>query len=278
MNSDILHTQDISRFLAAVPQKNNDYIVLLCLKGYTSIKIGHHSFELGPTMIAILSPGRIFSTEKTSADLEVMQLHFDQSFLNKTFIREEVINQLLELNPDYPPVYSLEDSFPRVLEKFKCIENELMTQSAYHLDVVRLITLEILYEYNRACEFCLLGFKKNMNRNYQLTYEFKKLVDQHFIHWKTVADYSSFLGISAKHLTEVVRIETGSTALRIIHERLLLESQYLLKHTTCSIKECAYQLGFESPSYFTRFFKNNTGMNPNAYRSQPQNVIDKPPF
>ncbi|WP_160138949.1 hypothetical protein [Chryseobacterium sp. c4a] len=47
-------------------------------------------------MIAILSPGKIFSTEKASADLEVIQLYFDQSFLNKTFIQEEVINQFLE--------------------------------------------------------------------------------------------------------------------------------------------------------------------------------------
>ncbi|SDJ78744.1 helix-turn-helix domain-containing protein [Chryseobacterium jejuense] len=269
MNSEILYTQDTSYFLAEVPQKNNYYIILLCLKGNILIKIGHHSFELGPNMISILSPGKIFSTEKPTADLEVIQLHFEQSFLNKSFVREEIVNQLLELNADYPPVYFLEDSFSRVQEKFKSVGNELMMQSAYHLDVVRLITMEILYEYNRACEFCLLGFKKNMNRNYQLTYEFKKLVDKHFTDWKAVADYSSFLGISAKHLAEVVRVETGNTALQIIHERLLLESQYLLKHTTHSIKECAYKLGFGSPSYFTRFFKNNTGLNPNTYRCQP---------
>lgn len=269
MNSEIFYTQDNSRFMAVIPQKNNDYIVLLCLKGNISIKIGHHSFKLGPNMISILSPGKIFSTEMSSDDLEVIQLHFNQSFLNKTFIREEIVHQLLELNPDYPPVYALEDSFLRVWNKFRAVENELLMQSAYHLDVVRLIILEILYEYNRACEFCLLGFRKNMNRNYQLTYEFKKLVDQHFTDWKTVTDYSSFLGISAKHLTEVIKIETGNTALQMIHERLLLESQYLLKHTTNSIKECAYQLGFESPSYFTRFFKNNTGINPNAYRCLP---------
>ncbi|MEJ5102323.1 helix-turn-helix domain-containing protein [Chryseobacterium sp. MYb328] len=269
MNSEILYTQDTGHFLATVPQKNNYYIVLLCLKGNTLIKIGHHSFELGPNMISILSPCKIFSTENSSADLEVIQLHFDLSFLNKTFLREKVLRELLELNPNYPPVYSLEDSFMRVLDKFRCIENELKIQSAYHLDVVRLITLEILYEYNRACEFCLLGFKKNMNRNYQLTYEFKKLVDAHFTEWKTVANYSSFLGISAKHLTEVIKTETGNTALQIIHERLLLESQYLLKHTTCSVKECAYKLGFETPSYFTRFFKNNSGVNPNTYRCQP---------
>lgn len=269
MNPEILYTQDTDHFLAAIPQKNNYYVVLLCLKGNTLVKIGHHSFELGPNMISILSPGKIFSTENPSVDLEVIQLHFDQSFLNKTFVREGIVDELLELNTDYPPVYALDNSFPRVLEKFRSIRNELTEQSAYHLDLVRLITLEILYEYNRACEFCLLGFKKNMNRNYQITYEFKKLVDKNFTHWKTVADYSSFLGITAKHLTEVIKIETGYTALQLIHERLLLESQYLLKHTTCSVKECAYILGFESPSYFTRFFKNNTGSNPNTYRCQP---------
>lgn len=269
MNFEIAYTETIGNLLASTPQKNDYYIILLCIKGNLSVKIGYHSFGLQSNMISILSPDMIFSSEKASADLEVIQLFFHKSFLNIIFLREEIVNELLHLNPNYPPVYSLEDSFIPILGKFRQIGLELMTQSAYHLDMVRLITLEILYEYNRACEFCLLGFKKNMNRNYQLTYEFKRLVDQNFIQWKTIGDYSSLLGISAKHLTEVVKEETGNTALQIIHERLMLESRYLLKHTSYSIKECAYQLGFETPSYFTRFFKNNIGISPNTYRGNP---------
>ncbi|WP_051890023.1 AraC family transcriptional regulator [Chryseobacterium vrystaatense] len=268
MNSEIIFSNSTHQLLFSSPQKNDYYTVILCLKGNVSVKIGYHSFELQPKMISILSPDTVFSCENADS-LEILSLCFHQSFLSKIFIKKEITDGLLELNPNYPPVYPLEDSFYRVFEKFRLIERELITKSAYHLDLVRLVALEILYEYNRACEFCLLGFEKNMNRGYQITYEFKKLVGTHFKEWKSVGDYSFILGISAKHLTEVIKEETGHTALQVIHERLLLESRYLLKHTSCSIKECAYALGFESPSYFTRFFKNNTGYSPNQYRNIP---------
>ncbi|ANF49149.1 AraC family transcriptional regulator [Chryseobacterium glaciei] len=270
MEFEIVYTKSIDNLFKKSPKKNGFYSVLLCLKGSLSIKIGYHSFELRSNMISILAPDMIFSTAQPSDNFEIIQLIFPKSFLQKIFLKEEIINELLELNTDYPPVFMLEESFGHVLQKFNQIGEELERKSAYHLDIIRLITVEILYEYNRACEYCLLGFRKNMNRNYQLTYQFKKLVDEHFLMWRSIGNYADHLGITAKHLTEVVKIETGHTALQILHERLLLESQYLLKHTANSIKECAYLLGFDTPSYFTRFFKTQMEISPHEYRDQEQ--------
>jgi len=251
-----------------IPVKNDYYTVLICFKGFSSIKVGFHVFELNPRKIAIIPPDTIFSTMGVSNSLDVKQVFFTKTFLQKIFLKEGVIDELLLLNNNYPPVYDLNSRFQPVSDKFEAIRNEVNSQYAYHLDIIRLILMEILYEYNRACEFCLLGFEKNMNRNYQLTYEFKKLVDQSFSTGNSIGQYASKLNVSAKHLTEVVKEETGHTALQIIHERLLLESQYLLKHTTKSIKECALILGFETASYFSRFFKSHMSISPNAYRKK----------
>jgi AraC-like DNA-binding protein len=45
-----------------------------------------------------------------------------------------------------------------------------------------------------------------------------------------------------------------------------LEAKALLQHTTCSISEIAYALGFEYPTYFNNFFKKKTGEIPKAVR------------
>lgn len=228
--------------------------------------VGFHQFELGPQAIAIVPPNVICSTHTHSADLQVDQLFFTKSFLQKMFLKEGIIDELLLFNSNYPPMYQLLERYLFVENRFLAVKSEIDAQYAYHLDIVRLILMEILYEYNRACEYCLLGFQKNMNRNYQLTYEFKKLVDQYFTIWNVIGDYASKLGVSAKHLTEVVKEETGFTALQMIHERRLLESQYLLKHSTHSIKECAAILGFETASYFSKFFKSHMHISPLDYR------------
>lgn len=248
--------------------KNEYYTVLICYRGTSSIIVGFHKFDLTPNAITIIPPNVIFSLSNLSDDLDLRQILFVKTFLQKMFVKEDIIDELLLLNSNYPPIYELNERFEIIADRFIAVKREIALQSAYHLDIIRLILMEILYEYNRACEYCLLGFEKNMNRNYQLTYEFKRLVDQYFLDWNSIGQYASKLNVSAKHLTEVVKEETGHTALQLIHERLLLESQYLLKHTTISVKECASRLGFETASYFSRFFKSHMNISPNDYRKK----------
>ncbi len=54
----------------------------------------------------------------------------------------------------------------------------------------------------------------------------------------------------------------------MIHQRLILEAKRLLLHSTISAKEVAYSLNFNDPSYFSRFFKTNTGFSPEGFRKE----------
>lgn len=78
--------------------------------------------------------------------------------------------------------------------------------------------------------------------------------------------YAEMLNISAGHLSELVKEQSGKPAIIHIHERLILEAKRLLFHTDYAIKEIAYHLGFEDASYFNRFFKRLTNYTPVAYR------------
>lgn len=71
----------------------------------------------------------------------------------------------------------------------------------------------------------------------------------------------------AGHLSEVVKAQSGKPAIKHIHERLVLEARRLLFHTPESLKEIAFNLGFSEASYFTRFFKRETGLTPAEYRT-----------
>lgn len=82
-----------------------------------------------------------------------------------------------------------------------------------------------------------------------------------------VNDYASLLHLSAGHLSEVVKNQSGKPAIKHIHERLVLEARRLLFHTPDSSKEIAFELGFKEASYFNRFFKRETGVTPAAYRT-----------
>ena len=82
-----------------------------------------------------------------------------------------------------------------------------------------------------------------------------------------VGAYAAQLHISAGHLSEVVKAQTGRPAIKHIHERLVLEARRLLFYTNHSLKEIAFDLGFSDASYFNRFFKRETGATPAEYRA-----------
>ena len=92
-------------------------------------------------------------------------------------------------------------------------------------------------------------------------------IEENYATLHEVSAYADILNISAGHLGEVVKEQSGKPAIMHIHERLILEAKRLLFHTNRSIKEIAYQLGFEDASYFNRFFKRVAGDTPAVYRT-----------
>lgn len=96
---------------------------------------------------------------------------------------------------------------------------------------------------------------------------FQAKINECYRELREVSDYASLLNISAGHLSELVKIQSGKPAIKHIHERLILEAQRLLFHTDHALKEIAFDLGFSDTSYFNRFFKRETGLTPSAYRA-----------
>ncbi|AUD02815.1 AraC family transcriptional regulator [Spirosoma pollinicola] len=97
--------------------------------------------------------------------------------------------------------------------------------------------------------------------------DFQAKIDECFRELHEVGDYASLLHISAGHLSEVVKTQSGKPAIKHIHDRLVMEARRLLFHTHHSLKEIAFELGFSDASYFSRFVKRETGVTPAEYRA-----------
>lgn len=92
-------------------------------------------------------------------------------------------------------------------------------------------------------------------------------IEENYTQHHEVGAYADMLNISAGHLSEVVKEQSGRSAIAHIHDRLIMETKRLLFHTDHSIKEIAFRLGFEDASYFNRFFKRLVNDTPLSYRT-----------
>jgi AraC-like DNA-binding protein len=87
----------------------------------------------------------------------------------------------------------------------------------------------------------------------------------------TVKQMADDLHTSPRYLSDLLRQETGKTAMELIHIFLIAEAKNLLQATESTVAEIAYLLGFENPPYFSRLFKKETGITPNEFKKKALN-------
>jgi len=105
-------------------------------------------------------------------------------------------------------------------------------------------------------------------RSQMINREFRKLLAQEYKRLKSPGEYAATLHLSASYLNEVVKAVTGFTMSHWIQQEVMLEAKRLLYHSQSSVKEIAYELGYEDHTYFSRLFKKTVGRTPGAFRGQ----------
>ncbi|WP_370860962.1 helix-turn-helix domain-containing protein [Parabacteroides faecis] len=93
------------------------------------------------------------------------------------------------------------------------------------------------------------------------------LIDKHYINERTTDFYAREVNLSNKRMNELIKKAVGHTVKQLIDQRLLLEAKRMISSGASSFKEIAFSLGFSEASYFTRFFKEQSGCTPEQFRS-----------
>ncbi|MCE2659940.1 MAG: helix-turn-helix domain-containing protein [Rubrivivax sp.] len=95
---------------------------------------------------------------------------------------------------------------------------------------------------------------------------FRHLVEAQFRTRWPVSRYASELGLSPDGLHDLCVRSLGRSPLSLVHERVVGEACTLLARTDLGVDQLSADLGFDSPSHFSRFFKRWTGRSPTHWR------------
>ncbi|MGR1580808.1 helix-turn-helix domain-containing protein [Thalassobius sp. S69A] len=106
------------------------------------------------------------------------------------------------------------------------------------------------------------------DRDYDILMRYKELVEHNFRQEKAMDFYAGEIGISTQRLNQACKSRAGKTASEILHERAIIEAKRYLLYMEMTVAEIGYDLGFEDPAYFSRFFSQRVGQPPGAYRAR----------
>lgn len=101
----------------------------------------------------------------------------------------------------------------------------------------------------------------------RLVARYRELVEIHFREGRSLEFYAERLGCTVSRLRAACLRAAGAAPLRLVHDRMVLEAKRALIYSNMTIAEVGYQLGFEDPAYFSRFFRKAEGCSPRRYRA-----------
>ena len=108
--------------------------------------------------------------------------------------------------------------------------------------------------------------KKDADLDYVML--FKDLLETGYKNQKQVNYYAKEIIITEKRLNHATTKVLGKTPKEIIDDRIMLEARRILAHTTESVKEIGYNLGFEEPTNFIKYFKKHSTLTPTEFREK----------
>lgn len=91
---------------------------------------------------------------------------------------------------------------------------------------------------------------------------FQTLVERHYREHLPLSFYAEELGCTERTLSRLTRAAWGIAPSEVLHRRIALEARRVLRFTNASCSEVAEELGFDDPSYFSRFYQRMTGRRP----------------
>ena len=260
---DLMHP----RAQAESPHRHDYYEIIFVEDGEGQHIIDYETYDLKTPSFYFLSKGQIHFW-KLKRPLQGKVLLFPREFLipPSTAFKQEGDLALFNSLSKASYVCINNEQLVKINELLVGIKEEFSRESDRSLSMLRayihILLVNVFRIYANEQKNDILDTSNAMVR------EFRQLVSENYLTVRSVQAYADLIGISATHLRDTIKNITGYSPGQLIRQEIIFEAKRRLANTEATTAEIGYGLNFEDTSYFSRFFKRETGKSPSNYRQE----------
>jgi AraC-like DNA-binding protein len=248
------------------PEQIETYSIFWIKDGRGTYNIDFKQYSFDGNVLFFLSPGQIFSVDSEKVK-EAYRINFVKDFYCiQTHDKEVACNGVLFNNVYETPFVSpykkdtqkLDFILENLIEEFSNSATAQYDMLQAYLKQFIILAVRIQKENHQLKE----------NSESKLFKDFSVLVEMNFKKMHSVTDYANRLGVSPKSLTKNFQKIGTNTPSNFIKNRIVLEAKRQILYSTDSVKQIAFNLGFNDPAYFSRFFTKSTLKSPLQFKKE----------
>ena len=249
------------------PFKVDVTAVIICISGTTEGSINLKSYTTNGACLLTILPGQIMEYKSISEDFSGLFIVMSNKFTDSLMPNASERLPLSISVRDNPVTPLNEESLDGMIRYFEMLRRIIREKDhPYRLEVARHLTLAFFYG---ACvDFHQSVDNRRMTQHEIIVEKFLHLVQTHYKEERGLEFYANKLCVTSKHLSKVVKANSGKPAGDWIDEHVTLEAKALLKSTNMTVEQISDELNFPSQSFFGKYFKRVTGMSPSEYKGK----------
>lgn len=250
------------------------YIIFLKDVKCEDFQYGRNKYDYQDESLLFIAPGQVFGFD-TEAEKMIQPrgwaLAFHADFIKGTSLGRRISEYGFFSYDVTEALHISKRERLIVLECFRKIKEELQTNIDKHTASLIVSNIELLLNY--CLRFYDRQFITRAHVNKDVLTRFEALLNTYYQSelpktegLPTVSYCASELNLSANYFGDLVKKETGKTALEYIQEKVIDLAKERIFDRSRSISEIAFEMGYKYPQHFTRLFKQRVGMSPQEYR------------
>lgn len=239
-----------------------------------NITYGCQTYDYEDGTLVFVSPGQVYGIDSNGVAMvpSGYALVFHPDLLKDTHLGKIIrdynffsyeVNEALHLSKKEKQT---------IIESLGKIAAEIEQNIDQHSKTLIVSNIELFLNY--CMRFYDRQFITRSHANKDILVRFENLLNDYFrnetaslLGLPSVAYCADQLHLSANYFGDLIKKETGNTALDYIQSKMIDQAKTYIFDRSKTINEIASDLGFKYQQHFTRLFKQKTGMTPNEFRS-----------